>query len=628
MYRFGFKGVLFRVRMLILFGLCVTELCWKNSAAAEMQEAAGRHLRKSASPALLATSAPSALAPPVMSSTYLGGAGFEIAWMCAVDKDGNVYVGGDAQPGIGQSVADFPVTANAVQKSYGGGGQDGCVAKYDRTGKLLWSTYLGGMSWDGVFGLTTDANGNVIVTGVTESNDFPTTNNAVQRTIASGADVAFVTVISADGTQILYSTFLGGTVGDSAPPLPVNIGHLIPQDGVYTLGIGVAVGNDGTIYVVGATNTLDMPVSSGAPQLVNGGEEDGFAARIDTTKSGAAGLLYCTYLGGALSDFCSAVVVDQNNNAFITGAAQSQNFPTTLSAYQRVHAPGTAAFITKLNAAGTAMIYSTQLSGSQGGSAVSGTNYTAGSSIAINSLGQAFIDGETNATDFPTTAGVVQGSSNGKNDGFVSEISADGSALVFSTYLGGSDNDGLFGLALDKRGNIFVGGYTSSSDIMKVRAFQPNYVLDTEGWGAELSPDGTSLLWSSYLAGKDQDSVYGLALWNDELYLAGRTASTDFPITSAAQQRTYGGGVWDIFLTQVNLNPMLQITAVDRLTNGDFVIDVQAGALTPVEIQVSSDLLGSFTPIGSITTDFTGTFELEDADAAGLQKKFYRAGYR
>jgi hypothetical protein len=628
MYTFGFKTVLFPVQTFILFGLCVTGLCWKSSSAAEMQEGAGLHVRKSASAALSGTSAPSAPALPVISSTYLGGAGFEIAWMCAVDKNGNVYIGGDAQPAIGQSVADCPVTANAVQKTYGGGGQDGCVAKYDRNGQLLWSTYLGGTNWDGVFGLTTDAAGNVVVTGVTASNDFPTTNNAVQRTIASGADVAFVTVISADGTQILYSTFLGGTVGDSAPPLPVNIGHLIPQDGVYTIGIGVAVGNDGTVYVVGGTNTIDMPVSSGAAQLTIGGEEDGFVARIDPTKSGTAGLVYCTYLGGVLSDFCSAVVVDQSDNAFVTGEAQSQNFPTTLGAYQRVHAPGTAAFITKLNPTGTAMIYSTQLSGSQGSSAVGGTNYTAGSTIAIDSLGQAYIDGETNATDFPTTAGVVQPASSGKNDGFVSEISADGTALVFSTYLGGSDNDGLFGLALDSHGNIFVGGYTASRDILKVRAFQPNYILDTEGWVAELSPGGTSLLFSSYLAGSDQDSIYGLALWNDELYLAGRTASTNFPITPTAQQKTYGGGVWDIFLTQVNLNPVLQIAAVNRLANGDFVIGVQAGALTSVEIQVSSDLFGSFTPIGSITTDFTGAFELEDANAAALPKRFYRASYR
>ena len=140
--------------------------------------------------------------PVVLASTYLGGPGFEITWACAVDSAGNVYIAGDAQE------AGFPVTSNALQKTYGDGGQDGFVAKYDRSGNLLWSTFLGGSGWDGVFGLTVDAAGNAVVTGVTESTDFPVTANAVQATLPGG-DAAFVTVISADGTRVIYSTYLG-----------------------------------------------------------------------------------------------------------------------------------------------------------------------------------------------------------------------------------------------------------------------------------------------------------------------------------------------------------------------------------------------------------------------------------
>src|SRR5690348_14304122 len=153
-------------------------------------------------------SAPVSLSPPVLSSTYLGGAGFEIAWSCAVDKSGNVYIGGDAQ------AADFPATSNAVQTTYGDGGQDGFVAKYDKNGSLLWSTFLGGTGWDGVNSVTVDSAGNVVATGVTASTDFPVTANAVQKQIPSGGYAAFVTVISADGTTILYSTVLGGTISD------------------------------------------------------------------------------------------------------------------------------------------------------------------------------------------------------------------------------------------------------------------------------------------------------------------------------------------------------------------------------------------------------------------------------
>src|SRR5438270_13263811 len=154
------------------------------------------------------TSTSSSAAPPVVvASTYLGGPGFEITWQCATDNAGNVYIAGDAQE------AEFPVTANAFQKTYGDGGQDGFVAKYDKNGKLLWSTFLGGSGWDGVFGLTVDAAGNAVVTGVTASTDFPITANAVQSTLPGG-DAAFVTVISADGSKIIYSTYLGGTISD------------------------------------------------------------------------------------------------------------------------------------------------------------------------------------------------------------------------------------------------------------------------------------------------------------------------------------------------------------------------------------------------------------------------------
>src|SRR5947209_7477417 len=202
--------------------------------------------------------------PPVLfSSTYFGGPGFEITWACAADQNGNVYIAGDAQSG------DFPVTANALQKRYGDGGQDGFVAKYDSSGNLLWSTYLGGSGWDGVFGLAVDANGNAVVTGVTESPDFPITANAIQNTVTG--DAAFVTVLSADGTQVVYSTFLGGTISDGGVPLPVNLFHLNPPANVETIGVGIGVGPDGTLYVVGGTNTVDMPITQGAAQRVIGG---------------------------------------------------------------------------------------------------------------------------------------------------------------------------------------------------------------------------------------------------------------------------------------------------------------------------------------------------------------------
>jgi hypothetical protein len=340
---------------------------------------------------------------------------------------------------------------------------------------------------------------------------------------------------------------------------------------VATIGVAVAVGVDGSLYVVGGTNAINLPVSSGAAQPVIGGESDGFIARLRTDRAGTAGLMYLTYLGGATSDFCSGVAVDGAGNAFVTGEAQSLNFPTTLGAYQRVHTPGTAAFVTKLNPTGTTFVYSTLVSGSKGSSASGGSNYTAASAIAIDSAGHAYIDGETNDTDFPTTPGVIQPNNAGVDDGFVTELSADGSSLVFSTYLGASDYEGLFGLKLDQSGNIFVDGYTSSRDLPLVQPFQSHFGGFIDCWVAELSPGGKTLLLSSYLGGSDQESAYGIDLWNNELYIAGRTASNDFPVTSCAPQTTYGGGVWDNFLTIVNLKPVpVQLVgAASRKTHGN-----------------------------------------------------------
>src|SRR6266404_2349368 len=144
-------------------------------------------------PAQLATST-STPTPAVVSSTYFGGSGdvfsgYDITWTTATDSNGNVYIAGDS------SAPDFPVTSNAFQKTYAGGGQDGFVAKFDRYGNLLWSTFLGGTSWDGVYGLAVDSNGNAVVTGVTASSDFPITANAAQKTIAANTDAAFVTVM-------------------------------------------------------------------------------------------------------------------------------------------------------------------------------------------------------------------------------------------------------------------------------------------------------------------------------------------------------------------------------------------------------------------------------------------------
>jgi Beta-propeller repeat/Dockerin type I domain len=432
-------------------------------------------------------------------------------------------------------------------------------------------------------------------------------------------------VLSADGTQVLYSTFLGGTQSDGGVPLPTNPNHLLPNANVVTIGVGIAVGPDQTLYVVGETNTLDMPITQGAAQSLVGGETDGFMARIDTGKAGSAGLIYSTYLGGALNDFCSAVAVDASGNAFVTGETQSPNFPTTLGAFQRLYQRGTDAFVTKIDPTGSSLIYSTLISGTQGGSASAGTNYNAPSAIAIDSAGHAFIDGETNASDFPTTAGVVQPIFAGQDDGFITEFSADSSSLVFSTYLGGGDYDGLFGLKLDQSGNIFIDGYSASRDLPLVRAFQSNFGGYYDAWIAELSPGGTSLLLSSYLGGNDQDSNYGLDLWNGQIYASGRTASSDFPVTSSAPQTIYGGGVWDNFLTIINPSPAILVSAVSRKTHGSagtFDVDLPLTGSAGIECR-SGGANGDYTLVFTFASPLTSVGGASVSSGTGTVNKSF-----
>jgi hypothetical protein len=490
-------------------------------------------------------------APSVVASTYFGGSKYDNAWTCATDANGNVYIAGPTQSDT------FPTTTGAFQPKAGGGGEDGFVAKFDRDGKLLWSTYLGGSDWDNLFGLTVDAAGNAVVTGVTQSTDFPVTGNAVQNKLPAG-DAAFVTVISADGTKLLYSTFLGGTQSDGVSS-PTNPGHLLPPADVQVLGIAVAVGPGGDLFVAGETNATDLPGTSGAAQPMIGGDRDGFIARIRTDKAGADGVVYLTYLGGASYDFCQAIVVDKDSNAFVTGEAQSPNFPTTLGAFQHAHTPGTAAFITKVSPDGKTFVYSTLLSGTQGSSGGSGNNATDGLAIALDSDSHAYVAGTTNDTDFPTTAGVVQTTLGGLDDGFVTELSADGSALVFSTYLGAADYEGLYGLKRDSAGNIWLTGFSSSSKLPQVNSFQPKFGGISDTWLAALSPNGTKLLLSSWWGGSGQDFAHAIDLWNDRIYFTGETDQVDaktannFPTTESAAQKTYGGGVADAFLTIVTL---------------------------------------------------------------------------
>jgi hypothetical protein len=455
---------------------------------------------------------------PLIYSTYLGGSGdenFNRGGDIAVDGVGNAYV-----TGVTYS-ANFPTTPGAFQEVCNGGSGcgtygDAFVAKINPSGSaLVYSTFLGGSDEDYGLGVTVDSDGNAYITGGTRSTDFPVTPGAFETTFNNGNDCAycsngFVTKLNPTGSALVFSTFLGGSGGEEGRGVVVGSSGVVYVAGRYAgtgfpvtpgafqtacngdscgfvtkfnprgsalvystlLGgtylnwlLGLAVDNSGDAYVAGYTSSPDFPVTPGAFQTTCDGGQNcrnyGVAFITEINRSGS-GLVYSTFLGGSAGDSAIAIALDSAGNAYVTGATQSTDFPVTPGAFQTVCkvsgsvCAGGTAFVTKLNATGSALVYSTYLGGNYG---------SAGNGIAVDSGGNAYVTGQTVATNFPTLNSLQKYA--GNQDAFVTEFGATGSALVFSTYLGGQRYDGGQGIALDSTGNVYVTGvyqFTRLSD--------------------------------------------------------------------------------------------------------------------------------------------------------------------
>ena len=388
---------------------------------------------------------------------------------------------------------------------------------------LSYSTYLGGGADDRGRAIAVDADGNAYLTGRTFSPDFPTTAGAFQTTLPGHS--AFVTKLNPTGSALVYSTYLGGNNSE--------------------VGYGIAVDSAGNAFVTGNTNSSNFPTTPTAVQPTFGGDVsnggDAFVTQLDAAGSA---LLYSTYLGGSGLDEGSAIAVDPAGNAYVTGLTQSGNFPTTLGAFQTTPASGSSGFVTKLNPAGSvSLIYSTYLPGP-------------GTGIAADASGNAYVTGST-GIDFPTTAGAFQTTyGGGIEDGFVAKLDPTGSALVYSTYLGGSGGDVIFGLAIDAAGNAYVTGLTDSTNLpTTMGALQTIYGggID-DAFVAKLDATGSVLVYSTYLGGSGADYALGIAVdAAGNAFVTGNTNSSDFPTTATAFQATYGGGACcDAFVTQLD----------------------------------------------------------------------------
>jgi len=428
---------------------------------------------------------------PVLNfSTYFGGDSFDSINAAATDAQGNLYVAGETSSG---SLSNASIPFRSSREAF--------VAKFNSVGTLAFTLYLGGSNYDSGRGIAVDPLGNIYVTGVTDSSDFPITNGAF-LTHAPGPQNAFVAKLSS-GFRLQYSTYLGGGTGD--------------------FGMAIAVDSSGAAYVAGQTESTAFPVSSGAFQRSNQGGSDCFISKLNPAGSALA---YSTYLGGSALDLCAGIAVDASGNTYVTGTTYSTNFPVAGSLQSSLL--GTAnAFVTKVNATGSALVYSTYL----GGSVID--NATA---IAVDSFGGAYLTGDTASFDFPTTPSVFQNGLNGRYNAFVSKLSAAGSTLMYSTLVGGSGTDVGTSIAIDAMGRAIIGGYTSSSNFPIAGAIQTAIQGAFDAFSTVLDPVGATLVFSSYFGGSGDDRGYAVALAPPSgLYLAGVTSSSNFPVAAPIQ---------------------------------------------------------------------------------------------
>jgi hypothetical protein len=468
--------------------------------------------------------------PGVEYSTLLGGASHDTIASILVDALGNAYLAGTTQS------PDFPTTPGAYKRTGATSNfSDVFVSKLNATGTaLIYSTFIGGSSFDWGRRLAVDAAGNAYVAGQTQSSNFPTTSNAFDRSINIGACPrcgvdpydAFVTKLNASGSALVYSTYLGG----------------IDIDGAR----GIAVDSTGAAYVTGETTSADFPTTAGAFNRTNRTNYDIFVTKLNPAGSA---LVYSTFLGGTAADNGERIAVDGNRNAYVLGFSSSADFPTTAGAFDTTANGGFDVVLSKLNAAGSALVYSTFIGGS---------DFDSGGALVIDGAGRAYVGGGSGSLDFPTTPGVFDATPDG-NDAYLLALDPAGSSLVFSTMFGGAGSASATGLAVDVDGSIWVGGGTTSTDF-PVTAGAVRSTLNgfADAFVAHFSPGGTSVLYGTYVGGNQSDSALDLALdMSGDVYIAGQTYSPDFPTTAGALDRVFNGDplvFWgDSFVLKLNV---------------------------------------------------------------------------
>jgi hypothetical protein len=470
---------------------------------------------------LLLLVGPASFAPAAVGNyvSYLGGSGDESPASIAADPAGNIYVTGTT------SSTNFP-GAGAADRSLGND-TDAFVAKFSPNGDLIYATYVGGSCPDAGTSIAVDPDGNAYITGRTDLCFF-------------GNEQGGVMVAKLDPAgMLIYRYTFGAVFADTS------------------YGLAIAIDAAGHAYVAGsATASDDFPTTTNAFQRspCGGFLGEGFVARVNSSGDG---LDFCTYLCGTGHDSANAIALDAAGNIWVAGRTASHDF-RTVHPFQPDHRGGPigdTAFVSKLDPTASTLLYSTYLGGSYGDVALA---------LAVDAQGNAYVTGETQGGDFPTTPGVIQRTApfplcfpaDFCSDAFVTKFSPNG-AVIYSTFLAGEGDDAGIGIAVDAAGQAYVVGATASIYFPIRSAWQQRNHGITDAFVTKLNAHATRILVSSYLGGgrpaesrsgtEGDDEGSGIVLGtNGQVYISGRTIGFQFPVTPGAFQTNSGGG--DCFL--------------------------------------------------------------------------------
>jgi hypothetical protein len=608
-------------------------LAYQQAAGGERKPVAANYVLRGVSRASISVGSYDAkqtlIIDPILEySTYIGGSNIDGGNAIAVAQDKTAFIAG------GTFSTDFP-TAHPLQPNHGGPddfARDAFVAKLSADGStLLYATYLGGTNEDIANGIAVDTFGDAYVTGTTLSPNFPVTPGSFNTECGGDGKCgaswnpqglivsnAFITKLNPEGSAIIYSGFLGFYENVKGQAIAVDAN----QSAYVTGQVGPNI--TPTVPIVPPNvPPPPFPITPNAAQLNFGGFSDAFLTKISATGTS---ILYSTYVGGGNEDFGFGVGMDPLANAYVTGLSYSPDFPVTGSAVQAFNAGAGDAFVTKINTLGGVFAYSTLLGGS---------GLDQGNGIAVDPTGIVYVAGESSSPGLFTSPRPY----GGNGDGFVAKLNpslSGGASLLYFTYLGGSLADSANGVAIDGNGNAYITGSTVSTDFPVVGAiFQPTYGGgNADAFVTKIDPPGASIVYSTFLGGSNTDSGFAIAVDSiGSAYVTGQTCSLDFPLTNPEQASS--GGNCDAFISKVSilngiiLNPSglvfqsLNVGATSlpqavNLTTGDSTIAISSigiGGTNPGDFAQTSTCASSV-PSGTqctISVTFSPT-------AVGLRK--------